>query len=967
MLPFLNSIIICMKNHRKNLLTIIALLTITSAVYAKDIQVATFRELMDSRPASGDILQFTDNMISDATIGRNFYNLDITFAGNNYSINGRNVFGGFVLNEDSVFNRVRILNCKGQEYNRSNFAGAIYNSGGNLEITESAFSGNFTDAAGFNFGVGGAVYNLNGGEITVNSTLFENNYSNGASSYGGAVANGYQQGAKAVMTVNNSIFQNNYSYGSLIPHGGALYNNGDITVNGTKFTGNYSEGPEGAYSYGGAFTNEGTGEISDSSFSGNYATAGNYSLAYGGVISNTANLDIKNSTFEDNYAKSGTDAKTAGGSIYNSGTITIESGLFENNSAIGGAEASGGALYNETGGIMTVKDTDFNSNKVSGNDGDGGAVYNLGTLTIDGGALNGNSVSGTNSAYGGALYNGASGSATITDAILKDNGLASSSGEGGAVYNAGKLTFENSVLENNTDRNGELNDIYNDNGTIEFAGGENNTIKSGISGTGTITKTGSGVLNLGGVNKNFTGNFNVEEGTVYLIPDSSYFAAQNTVFANNINFDMQNNEINNINFGNLTLNGRTNIQADLDFNTRVMDRINASSVTGNGELFVNSLEMKGAPSGGSFSIPFADSVLKDYVDYDPVNIKTPIYNYRASYNSSSGDFDFTRESFNTAIFAPAVAAQIAGYLTQLETYKNIFANLDMVMITPPERRGSFSLENKTAFNGGQFAFSPLVMPEERAGVWIKPYTTFENVPLKNGPKVSNVSYGTLLGGESGLKKLPKGWYALYGAYAAYNGSHQSYDKNSIYNNGGLIGLDTAFYRGKFFSVWTANAGANVAEANTLDGRDEFTMLNTGIAQKTGYNFETLDRRLIIQPSLITSYSFINTFDYTTSSNVDINSDPLHAIHIEPQIKFIGNFKDYLQPYLSVSMVWNIIDDTKFRANDVYLPELSVKPFVQYGVGVQKRWGDRLTGFLEGMIRNGGRNGIALMFGFRISI
>ena len=284
-----------MKNHRKNLLTIIALLTITSAVYAKDIQVATFRELMDSRPASGDILQFTDNMISDATIGRNFYNLDITFAGNNYSINGRNVFGGFVLNEDSVFNRVRILNCKGQEYNRSNFAGAIYNSGGNLEITESAFSGNFTDAAGFNFGVGGAVYNLNGGEITVNSTLFENNYSNGASSYGGAVANGYQQGAKAVMTVNNSIFQNNYSYGSLIPHGGALYNNGDITVNGTKFTGNYSEGPEGAYSYGGAFTNEGTGEISDSSFSGNYATAGNYSLAYGGVISNTANLDIKNS------------------------------------------------------------------------------------------------------------------------------------------------------------------------------------------------------------------------------------------------------------------------------------------------------------------------------------------------------------------------------------------------------------------------------------------------------------------------------------------------------------------------------------------------------------------------------------------------------------------------------------------------------------------------------------------------
>ena len=67
------------------------------------------------------------------------------------------------------------------------------------------------------------------------------------------------------------------------------------------------------------------------------------------------------------------------------------------------------------------------------------------------------------------------------------------------------------------------------------------------------------------------------------------------------------------------------------------------------------------------------------------------------------------------------------------------------------------------------------------------------------------------------------------------------------------------------------------------------------------------------------------------------------------------------------MVWNIIDHAKFQADDVYLPNLAIKPFVQYGAGVQKRWGDRVTGFAEAMIRNGGRNGIALQFGFRISI
>ena len=53
--------------------------------------------------------------------------------------------------------------------------------------------------------------------------------------------------------------------------------------------------------------------------------------------------------------------------------------------------------------------------------------------------------------------------------------------------------------------------------------------------------------------------------------------------------------------------------------------------------------------------------------------------------------------------------------------------------------------------------------------------------------------------------------------------------------------------------------------------------------------------------------------------------------------------------------------------DVYLPDLSVKPYVRYGVGIQKRWGDRILGFFEAMVRNGGREGIGLMLGLRISI
>ena len=61
-----------------------------------------------------------------------------------------------------------------------------------------------------------------------------------------------------------------------------------------------------------------------------------------------------------------------------------------------------------------------------------------------------------------------------------------------------------------------------------------------------------------------------------------------------------------------------------------------------------------------------------------------------------------------------------------------------------------------------------------------------------------------------------------------------------------------------------------------------------------------------------------------------------------------------------------MDKTKFSAAETSLPQLSVKPYVQYGLGVQKRWGDRFTGYLQAMFRNGGRNGVIFSAGFRSS-
>lgn len=59
-----------------------------------------------------------------------------------------------------------------------------------------------------------------------------------------------------------------------------------------------------------------------------------------------------------------------------------------------------------------------------------------------------------------------------------------------------------------------------------------------------------------------------------------------------------------------------------------------------------------------------------------------------------------------------------------------------------------------------------------------------------------------------------------------------------------------------------------------------------------------------------------------------------------------------------------MDRTHFTANDVSLPNLSIDPFVKYGVGIRKAWGERFTGFLQTYITNGGRNGVGIQAGFR---
>ena len=485
-------------------------------------------------------------------------------------------------------------------------------------------------------------------------------------------------------------------------------------------------------------------------------------------------------------------------------------------------------------------------------------------------------------------------------------------------------------------------------------------------------------------------NLLLQSGNVTANDDSVLAGGTNTVILNGGYLNLQNDRASAIDLAGLILNGETKIDIDIDITKGLVDTFkfsNEDDALANygtieiGDVNFINVNPKTILTKKAYVTPiiapkYKNTALAKSVVFNTQEMESyfPIFKYKFGFYKTDENtlaFALTRgsgyDSYNPAVMVSPVAAQLGGYLSQLNSYDEAFRNLDMKMLMTREERKAMKMANLYASEVQPQVFSPTYLPEKDSAGWFRPYASFEKVNLNGGPNAENVMYGSYFGGDSKMYETKNGWDYQYSVYIGYNGSHQNYQGNSIYQNGGNIGATGIWYKGDFFTALTANVGASVADASTMYGSEDFPMLMTGVASKTGYNWELAKGRLIIQPSWLMSYTFVNTFDYTNSAGVRIKSDPLHAINMAPGLKFIGNLKHGWQPYLGVQMVWNIMDDTHFRANNVSLPNMSVKPYIQYGVGLQKRWGERFTGFAQAMIRNGGRNGIALSAGLRWAI
>ena len=317
------------------------------------------------------------------------------------------------------------------------YAGAfLAASASDVRVSNSKFTGNEATKDG------GAIStrdilgtgDLSNGALSIVGSTFT---SNKAGNYGGAIDNYFYKSGNDNSTdavyVNDSLFSKNEAL-----RGGAIYNrsaaDGDGTaakmlVENSTFTANFaSERASAIY-------NEGNLTVKTSSFTGN-GVKDNDKTSYGGAIfvGNSSVTNIENTYFGSNQAG------VYGGAIFASSTAgdtTITGSVFENNYA----GQFGGAVTSQN--LLTVKESTFNNN--SGEY--GGAVYVKRTGEIKDSAFTGN-----NAAHGGAVYTDyAVSDLTISTTTFTEN----YAGGVGAVGLFNKATLKNNTFDGNytTDSN----------------------------------------------------------------------------------------------------------------------------------------------------------------------------------------------------------------------------------------------------------------------------------------------------------------------------------------------------------------------------------------------------------------------------------------------------------------------------------------------------------------------------------
>ncbi|CAH0998942.1 hypothetical protein LEM8419_00237 [Neolewinella maritima] len=303
--------------------------------------------------------------------------------------------------------------------------------------------------------------------------------------------------------------------------GGAVYNEGVLTIKASKLMNNAATGPAGS---GGAVfnalgatltimgsriernvANRAGGGIEDASGSGSMVliseTRINRNVVNtapgngGGIhIGSDGDLTLIGGTIDLN------EAGQEGGGVWNgTGTLTIQNTLVRQNVAKGkAADNGGGGLYNNGGGTIVLSDNArILNNKATGMSGSGGGILNNTGATL---RITDSQVSGNEANRAGGGIEDASGAAsafTITNSSIDDNVVNTAPGNGGGIHigGDGSLTVSGGSVSGNS-AGAEGGGIWNNLGTLTVT--DRARIRSNVAMGDDADMGGGGLYNNGG-------------------------------------------------------------------------------------------------------------------------------------------------------------------------------------------------------------------------------------------------------------------------------------------------------------------------------------------------------------------------------------------------------------------------------------------------------------------------------------
>ncbi len=149
-------------------------------------------------------------------------------------------------------------------------------------------------------------------------------------------------------------------------------------------------------------------------------------------------------------------AGLAGQTILLSSELSLDKAVVIDAAALaGGVKVSGGGavrlFHIGASGAVTLKGLALTGGKGIGaqNNGFGGAVYNIGTLTVDRCSFAGNAAA----EYGGGIFNGQNGTLTVRGSTFTVDGIPAGNSAGlygGAIFNSSLLTVDGCTFDRNT-------------------------------------------------------------------------------------------------------------------------------------------------------------------------------------------------------------------------------------------------------------------------------------------------------------------------------------------------------------------------------------------------------------------------------------------------------------------------------------------------------------------------------------